>query len=1203
MAWLEDQIDQFFKEYENGLGVLEVPTGIGKTHATVAAVVRYIQRHGKKGKHIFFVTPQRKNLPENDFLDAFARAGMDGNRYCLRLPSYLDAVLKTLPQIEREGKLPDKVRNARVFQDLSLAVHRHQEENARLRTEKTERNQEVVRHFLKDIEDQIREKQEPAFRRWAKRQLFHGVANQEDRQQKIQKRLKRNFSWIPELYPSAKLWQYPVTLMSAKRFLYPVDPFDGPAYPLFRVMNEHESIVIFDEFDDVWNDMEEMIVEEAWKLRKDALQLFHELSAGLHTEFSVNLQEADKRIRSRRMHLKEMQEEEEAISRRYHATLSYRTDADVPQTDRGFLFCGYTTQTILQEQKWVHLLGRKDEQKHRMTVHFLERGMYRAGKQEGDIYISSMLEQLQRFFRSFGRYVRLLAKEYEALQSGQSPEAAIGTVFSKLQVSEPSRNLLLGLGNLGALFRDRKTPRDESYYQQGFCLFELENSEAHAEETHFLYMRRDATPEKLLCDLARNSLVLGLSATSFYQTSRTFDLAYCEDVLGELFLPLQEQLREPLKKEERRLQMVYDAHGIKIQAQMLDGERALGNAGRDLEELLETQCRCSKDDARILANSIREYAQGKDGVDEYRVARYLEMIFPLFDFCRSRYARAWLFLNQNLLRTDSEIFNRRVIAQACEIAAKQLPTGWEPPDIVILRSQTYEAGFQALQEKLRQGKRVLVFSSYATLSMGQNLQYEAPEGRQAVCIFPDGNPEDGRLRRTDFDGIVLGDITHLAWSVAAQDLDGMEESLHRAMMEGVSEAMKLMEMDAIDMTSCKKSIRYLLTELAKPSFLDSEKRVSLLREKNLPVDRRLAMRQAIQALGRISRTYCKQRRISIYVSHRVLENFDREELSHGGHALTPEQRCVAELLEQHTTSDVETMQTSQPAERCAVRRSILSARAIGQFLGRTLDFHWREGWMEAWEKLREFALSFPTFDTFPAGWDVGMLSRHYFEKEDRMPAYLYAQQGDFREIAISFSMDRVAFRKRAEISGERLGIIHEMSERDARLQILLKIPEVRDYFARHGYAASFSEGLHVMSPVFFNNIYKGALGEAVGWCILESFDVPVKPIVDAEIFEFFDFQLPGGAFIDFKHWRYETPESEEELYEKIDRKLQQAGGTRAYIVNMIDKPGARIHTARDGRIVVVPGLVDEEGKLIMERLHVWEELRHGDPDESRDSNL
>lgn len=191
MAWLEDQIDQFFKEYENGLGVLEVPTGIGKTHATVAAVVRYIQRHGKKGKHIFFVTPQRKNLPENDFLDAFARAGMDGNRYCLRLPSYLDAVLKTLPQIEREGKLPDKVRNARVFQDLSLAVHRHQEENARLRTEKTERNQEVVRHFLKDIEDQIREKQEPAFRRWAKRQLFHGVANQEDRQQKIQKRLKR----------------------------------------------------------------------------------------------------------------------------------------------------------------------------------------------------------------------------------------------------------------------------------------------------------------------------------------------------------------------------------------------------------------------------------------------------------------------------------------------------------------------------------------------------------------------------------------------------------------------------------------------------------------------------------------------------------------------------------------------------------------------------------------------------------------------------------------------------------------------------------------------------------------------------------------------------------------------------------------------------------------------------------------------------
>lgn len=55
----------------NGLNLLEIPTGVGKTYNSVQAMVDYVLHDGKKS--IVFVTTLNKNLPVEELRQAFGR--------------------------------------------------------------------------------------------------------------------------------------------------------------------------------------------------------------------------------------------------------------------------------------------------------------------------------------------------------------------------------------------------------------------------------------------------------------------------------------------------------------------------------------------------------------------------------------------------------------------------------------------------------------------------------------------------------------------------------------------------------------------------------------------------------------------------------------------------------------------------------------------------------------------------------------------------------------------------------------------------------------------------------------------------------------------------------------------------------------------------------------------------------------------------
>ena len=106
----------------------------------------------------------------------------------------------------------------------------------------------------------------------------------------------------------------------------------------------------------------------------------------------------------------------------------------------------------------------------------------------------------------------------------------------------------------------------------------------------------------------------------------------------------------------------------------------------------------------------------------------------------------------------------------------------------------------------------------------------------------------------------------------------------------------------------------------------------------------------------------------------------------------------------------------------------------------------------------------------------------------------------------------------------------------------------------------------------FNNIYKGALGEAVGKFIFETYlSVELQELPD-DYFELFDYTTGEGIFIDFKLWKDTMRVDAEEEKHKILEKLDKCKGRRAIIVNISYDRNSYPITSDGGRIVEIPYL-------------------------------
>ena len=152
--------------------------------------------------------------------------------------------------------------------------------------------------------------------------------------------------------------------------------------------------------------------------------------------------------------------------------------------------------------------------------------------------------------------------------------------------------------------------------------------------------------------------------------------------------------------------------------------------------------------------------------------------------------------------------------------------------------------------------------------------------------------------------------------------------------------------------------------------------------------------------------------------------------------------------------------------------------------------------------------------------------------------------------------------------------LHEVSEENARLSKMLNYPGLREEFIKHAYATSFEENDYILSPVLYQNIYKGRLGEFVGrFVIKKELGIDLEEL-SIEEFERFDFKR-GKVYIDFKHWRYSSYGANT-ITNKILNKLDEVEGKKAIVINIFDE-NEMDKIIESNRIIEIPALLENDG--------------------------
>lgn len=201
---LEDAMKQaivnFCKSMDTGLFLLDMPTGFGKTYSVLDFMVDNYDAPEFKDKKIFFVTTLKKNLPDKELREHFARRGKadDYDKYCLRIEANADMVVQKLDELYRARKIPPTITMKQEFKDLHGSVKLLNEYRDKKRELKGT-SKDIINVLCKSAEDAIRKQQEGAFRKVIESELkqfrtpkekLKNIANNPD------------YHWIGELYPA-----------------------------------------------------------------------------------------------------------------------------------------------------------------------------------------------------------------------------------------------------------------------------------------------------------------------------------------------------------------------------------------------------------------------------------------------------------------------------------------------------------------------------------------------------------------------------------------------------------------------------------------------------------------------------------------------------------------------------------------------------------------------------------------------------------------------------------------------------------------------------------------------------------------------------------------------------------------------------------------------------------------------------------------
>lgn len=1158
---------------ETGLLLFNPPTGSGKTYNVLEWIYNNYKDYCTDGKKIFFITNLKKNLPYEKLRDKFFVPNKDlisFEKHVTFLDSNSDCLIKNFDKVE--GSINAYFKNSKIFYSIKNCVN----------DINNHKNNSSLKSIVNKLCEELRTDYEPEFRRKIEKFLKENYPNRQQRIDAIKN--DSELKWIGELYPAVFSSKKKIFFLSIDKFYHKNSTLVEPSYSFIENIITKNAIIFIDEFDATKDNILNNIIEKGKKQRIDFIHLFTEIYWALSknifpSKFTTHSEKREELInlgygRSLENIQKTLLKKAEEIVSEYQLDFSFKT-SDIDNeylNQRNLLFNDFQYHSVYRNDKrFIKLTPNKYE---KINEIIFENSRPTTGKN-----IVALLNQIKGFINYFSSVIKSIAENYQQLEEQERerntrrPEftfdLALSTIIEEFGLESKHKNYIID--NLLSA-RERNNRRNDgtyelnydlSIYENGFRYYDFIDDDAHQSKTKTFIYNFQNTPEKFILKLAEKSKLIGISATALIETvTGNYDIKYFKRQLGNSFIELSQEEKDQLSNLFKSQNKYYNKVSIYPEwVSFVSNNSSYEDIINQFGELFDNQ--------ELALDIIGKLKANNANITEYHFNRYLKIGYCFKQFLLKNDIKGFLCLLNKEPKYNDKDLNLNLLNEIFEILIEETT---QTTDLFsfdkekfkvqnayeIINSNDFENKKQTFITKLEKGKKVFIISMYQTMGAGQNLQFISPNPKNLVNVRDEKLPNWNTKNKTDINAIYLDKPTHIIQQIS---LNLNEEGFIKYLFQ--LEFLVQVGLISINQLNHQVTIafKHLLASFNTTNKPESPNNGFLYKDYNI---KQHFAKYIIQAIGRICRTNLKSSNIYIFADaelDKLICDFDIENnlvLNEFKSLVLSSREKISQ--EKNTDSKFKTLANS-------TNRKVHSE--IRKYI--TPDWAWTDKRKIEWEKLRKMCLQFPTIS-------IDEVKKHnlsrildlYVELPTPNDKYYFSikekdEINDYQDVEVDFK--------------NNIGQV--ISAESARLNELIEINGVKQLFDENNWTANFNSNDYILSPVLFNNIYKGALGEQIGKFIFEKhFNTKLEEL-PTENYELFDFKIKDSkTYIDFKHWKENTQIAFKEQEEKIREKLATLNGEKVYIINILATENRKMIKSSDGKIVEIPFLWNSQTKTL-----------------------
>jgi len=1107
------------KADRKGLFLFPLQTGSGKTHATI----EYIKENIEQGTKIplIYTVNTKHNLQDsyNNLVDILSDE--DKNKVILlknNFESIVDAFINNTEEIQSFKTLPTLKEFITLQNSIELikrapALQREEAIKSAIESNNRALKKELLRCYrLNEFND--------------KEQFLYEVSI---------------------LYPTVNLHKYKAIFMTTHKLYYPMFGIEGN-YTLYTDKHFKNSLLFFDEFDSQKSLLLEKIIQDKVKSSYEFLDLFKSIvstfkTKQFHKKYKINedTYQAVKKL-------------SEDVYDKYAIQYGFKYHFEQDIQSESILMDSTLSNVVHGQDNVTKIDTRKNQSLHTNII-----------TNEGELSFTSLLRDISRSLRRFigmaqsavRKEVKLIMEQqrendvpiYERKTEHEITQRVVNDIIKEFGYTVEDRHYkYLHEVIINGLFDTQKgfkSGRDE-LYENGFKIINISQMDRDSKTNNFEFFELNDSPENFMKNLCNHLFVIGISATANIDTlMRNFDLSYLKSKL-DVVIPNAEELQkmdnlyiEAKQQKDREIDVSYihlskDTNTVEIINEYFGGKECFYD---EIERMQKT----------------------KD--EEYQFPRLMRIVAAYRKFLLHDEIESFMCLLSAFLKADKFIFNPNNLAHWIYIMMEENYHKFNPEiqawidELRELKKQTHGNFIDKLvsenrlfyiynsdsnnktkykdmfEEEIKRKSKVFIISTYQTIGIGANLEYETDDIKK------------------DYDAIYVDIPTSFTQRDFKEDQYGSKKEKQ---VRAIFELESLFTRGYYSSEEYRRYVKAILKSHNIMPYLE------------LSDNHNSVMSTIIQAIGRLYRTENDRSKMFIYLDSTIrhsVENFDRT-----NQTLLPAVKKLIDYTHQYKgdiSSGDEIRSIQESINRFRIRNSKVREKInymLTVFQKENID----RGTVKQWEDTRKFLLQNPTVDTDAIAFEFcySQLPKEYAHNRH----YYYKQTEDYRDVEIYFD--------------DSLKTI-KVSRETAMLDIIEKTQELQECVKENNICLEFKHD-HLMTPIAFNNLYKGALGEVIGKYLIEKecgVALSAFNVNEGDEYERFDYKLEDDScYFDFKYYSQKTLErqTQKELREKAKAKLTDMKADRAVIINIfaeLPSTKSRKPSVKDN-IMIVPFVID-----------------------------